>query len=114
MYNSIDTEHAITVITWQIKDLKSKGQLPEGFPLAVVISAMGIIMKNNIFEFEDMFSLQLLGTTTGTSTPVMWETLYYAYHKVHTLQTNHIHNLIYFNCYIDNIFEIWTGNLTTD
>ena len=114
MYNNIDTEHAITVITWWIKDLESKGQLPEGFPSHAVISAMRTIMTNNIFEFGDMFFLQLLGTAMGTSAAVMWATLYYAYHEVHTLLPNHGHNLLYFIRYIDNIFGIWTGNLTTD
>ena len=55
MYNNIDTEHTVTVITWWIKDLGSKGQLPEGFPSYVIISAVRIIMTNNIFEFGDMF-----------------------------------------------------------
>ena len=60
MYNTINTEHVITVITWWIKDLESKGKLPEGFASHAVISAMRIIMTNSIFEFRDMFFLQLL------------------------------------------------------
>ena len=50
----------------------------------------------------------------GTSAAVMWATLYYAYHEVHTLLPNHGHNLLYFIRYIDDILGIWTGNLTTD
>ena len=114
MYNNIDTDHAISVITWWIKDLEGKGQLPEDFPSVAVLSAMRIIMKNNIFEFGDMFFLQLLGTAMGTSAAVMWATLYFAYHEVHTLLPKHGHNLLYFIRYIDDIFGIWTGNLTTD
>ena len=114
MYNNIHTNHAITVITWWIRDLESKNLLPEGFPLDAVISATITIMKNNIFEFGDMYFLQLLGTAMGTSAAVMWATLYYAYHEVHTLLPNHGHNLLYFIRYIDDILGIWTGNLTTD
>ena len=95
-YNNIDTEHATTVITWWVKDLENKGHLREGFLSHAVISAMRIIMTNNIFEFGDMFFLQLLRTVMGTSAAVMWATLYYAYHKVHTLLPNHGHNLLYF------------------
>jgi hypothetical protein len=114
MYNNIDTDHAIIVITWWIKDLKIKGQLPDGFPLDAVISAMRILMKNNVFEFGDIFFLQLLGTAMWTSAAVRWATLYYTYHEVHTLLPNHIHNLPYFIRSIDDIFGIWTDNLTAD
>ena len=58
--------------------------------------------------------LQLVGTAMGTSATVIWATLYYTYHTVHTLIQNHGHNLLYFKRYIDDIFGIWTGNLTTD
>ena len=50
----------------------------------------------------------------GTFAAVMLATLYYAYHKVHTIIPNHQHNLLYFIRYIDDICGIWTGNLTTD
>ena len=99
-------EHASTVITCWIKDPKSKGQLHERFPSDAIISAMRILMKNNIFEFGDMFFLQLLGTTLGTSLAVMWATVYYIYHIVLTLLPNHGHNLLYLICYTDNIFGI--------
>lgn len=71
-------------------------------------------MKNNIFEFGDCYFLQLLGTAMGTSAAVMWATIYFAYHEVHTLIPNHGHNLFYFKRFIDDMFGIWTGNTTTD
>ena len=40
--------------------------------------------------------------------------IYYAYHEVFTLIPKHGHNLLYFKRYTDDIFGIWTGNLTTD
>ena len=114
MYNNIDTDHAIEVITWWLKDLFQRDLLPENFPLDAVLSAMIIIMRNNLFEFGDLYFLQLLGTAMGTSAAVMWATIYYAYHEVFTLIPKHGHNLLYFKRYIDDIFGIWTGNLTTD
>ena len=45
MYNNIDTEHAITVITWWIKDLESKDQHLDVFSLNAVISAVIITAK---------------------------------------------------------------------
>jgi hypothetical protein len=41
MYNNIDTNHVITVTTWWLKNLQSRGLLPPGFPLEAVISAHG-------------------------------------------------------------------------
>ena len=110
MYNNIDTDHAITVITWWIEDLDNRGLLPLGFPIEAVLSAMRFIMKNNLFEFGDLFLLQLLGTAMGTSAAVMWATLYFAYHEVHTILPKYGHLLLYFKRYIDDIFGIWIGN----
>ena len=96
------------------KNLEENNTLPQNLPSDEVILAMITIMKNHNFEFGDLYFLQLLGTWMGTSAAVMWATLYYTYHEVHTIISNHCHNLLYFICYIDDIFGIWTGNLTTD
>jgi hypothetical protein len=114
MYNNIDTDHAITVITWWLRDLDQRSLLPPGFPLEAVISAMTTIMRNNIFEFGDCYFLQLLGTAMGTSAAVMWATIYYAYHEIHTLIPNHGSSLLYYRRFIDDMFLIWTGNSTTE
>ena len=92
-----------------------KNDLPVNFPLHAVLEAMTIVMQNNIFEFGDCYFIQLLGTAAmGTSAAVMWATLYYAYHEVHTIIPKNGHNLLYFKRFIDDIFDIWTGNLTSD
>lgn len=114
MYNNIDTDHAIEVITWWLDDLHARGELPPNFPLDAVKTAMVMIMKNNIFEWGDLNFLQLLGTAMGTSAAVMWATLYYAYHEVHRLIPKYNNKLLYFVRFIDDIFGVWTGNLTTD
>jgi hypothetical protein len=75
MYNNINTEHAIQVITWWLRDLETTNRLPMGFPLAAVLEAMVVIMKNNIFEFGTCYFLQLVGTAMGTSATVMWRPL---------------------------------------
>ena len=71
-------------------------------------------MRNNIFDWGDLHFLQLVCTAMGTSAAVTWATLYYAYHEVHTIIPNTGDNLLYFKHYIDDIFCIWTGNITTD
>jgi hypothetical protein len=114
MYNNIDTEHAIEVITWWLNDLDAQNKLGLYFPLEAVIEAMKIIMRNNLFEFGDCYFLQLLGTAMGTSAAVMWATIYYAYHEVHTLIPNHGQHLLYFKRFIDDMIGVWIGNATTD
>ena len=109
MYNNIDTDHAIQVLTWWLDDLNSRGRLPLFFPLDAVREAMVLVMRNNIFEFGDICFLQLLGTAMGTSAAVMWATLYYAYHEVHTILPKYGDCLPYFKRFIDDIFGVWTG-----
>ena len=76
MYNNIDTEHAIQVFTWRIRDLEDRNLLPPDFPVDAVLSAMQIITKNNLFESGNLFFVQLLRTAMGTSAAVMWATIY--------------------------------------
>ena len=40
MYNNIDTDHAIEVITWWLNDLNERDLLPPLFPLEAVLEAM--------------------------------------------------------------------------
>ena len=66
IYNNIDTDHAIHVITWWLTDLESRGLLPLDFPLEAVREDMELVMRNNIFEYGELCFLQLLGTAMGT------------------------------------------------
>ena len=80
MYNNVDTDHAIKLITWWLRDLHTKNELLENFPLDAVLSAIVAIMQNNIFVCGNVCFLQLLATAMGTSSVVMRATpaLYYA------------------------------------
>jgi len=113
MYNNIDTDHAIAVISWWLDELEQQGNLPANFPIEAVKYAMDTIMRNNIFEFGDLLFLQLLGTAMGTSSAVMWATLYYGYHEVHTLIPKYGSSLLYFRRFVDDIFLIWLKDDTT-
>ena len=68
MYTNIDTDHAIEIITAWLKSI----DLPDKFPfLEAVLDAMELVMRNNLFNWGDMFFLQLLGTAMGTSAACM-------------------------------------------
>ena len=51
MYNNIELEHAMRVISWWLDELHQQNLLPEGFPLEAIKRAMEHIMRNNVFEF---------------------------------------------------------------
>ena len=71
MYTNIDTKHALEIICKWLDKLNRDGLLPRNFPLAAVKEAMALIMLNNVFEWGDLYFLQLLGTAMGTSVACM-------------------------------------------
>ena len=78
MYTNIDTNHALDVISKWLDNLPS---LPKNFPLKAIKEAMELVMKSNLFQFGDMYFLQLLGTAMGTSAACMWATIYFGVHE---------------------------------
>ena len=64
MYTSIDTDLALDTL----KDFLTVNyaRIPTNFPTSLFLRVMEIVMKNNIFSFQDTFWLQLSGTTMGT------------------------------------------------
>ncbi|KAL7531325.1 hypothetical protein ACHAWF_003719 [Thalassiosira exigua] len=68
---------------------------------------MVLVMKNKIFEWDDMYFLQLLGTAMGTSAACMWTLIFYAVHKMGLLIPKYRNNLLLFLCFIDNMFGVW-------
>ncbi|KAL7530298.1 hypothetical protein ACHAWF_003326, partial [Thalassiosira exigua] len=88
MYNNINMNHAIKVISAWLDELSTHPKFPTDFALEAVKEAMKIIMTNNIFQFGTLLLLQLLDTAMGTYAAVMWATLYFGYHEVKTLLPN--------------------------
>ena len=95
MYNNIDTDHAIMVISAWLDEI---GALIDDdfFPVEAIKAAMTIIMRNNIFEWGTLTFLQLIGTAMGTSAACMWATMYYGYHETKVLLPKYGANLLYF------------------
>ena len=71
---------------------------------------MALVMQNNVFEWGDLYFLQLLGTAMGTSAACMWATIYYAVHENNTLLPRFSDQLLVYCRFIDDIFGIWIGN----
>ena len=71
-------------------------------------------MQNNIFGFGTLYFLQLIGSAMGTSSAVMFATIYFACHEVKCIQSKHGNNLPYNRRFIDDIIGIWIGNHTDE
>jgi hypothetical protein len=74
MYDKIDTEHAISCIgkwldkhKYEIRRLK----LNQDF----LLQGTGLVMRNNVFEFDELCFLQRNGTAMGASLSVMYATM---------------------------------------
>ena len=79
MYTNIDTNHGLeTLKKWfQLH----AHELPRGYPTEMVLQAVELVMRNNIFQFDDTFWLQLTGTAMGTSLACIYATIYFSYHE---------------------------------
>ena len=104
MYTDIDTDHALEVIHKWLDDLKSK--LPVNYPLEAVKKAVELVMKNNIFEWGDIYVLQLLGTAMGILAACMWATIYFIVHEAETLIPKYNQSLLLFRHFTDDMSGI--------
>ena len=79
MYTNINTTHALQVLSLWL-DLHAL-ELPTHFPKDMVLEATELVMRNNIFQFDDTYWLQLTGTAMGTNLACVYATIYYSYHE---------------------------------
>ena len=79
MYTNIDTKHSLQVLQRWFE--LHAHQLPHRFPVQMILKAINLIMCNNVFQFDDTYWLQLIGTAMGTSCACMIATIYFSYHE---------------------------------
>jgi hypothetical protein len=106
-YTNINTEHGIQVFHEWLMDLND--DLPSDFPMPLFLKVLEIVMSKNIFQFDDLFFIQEEGTVMGTSTAVLYATIYYGRHEKTTLIPRFSACLQYFKRFVDDIFGIWIG-----
>ena len=68
---------------------------------------MNLVLRNNVFEFNEQFYLQIQGTAMGTKTAPAYANLFMGKleEQLINLAPNHIHT---WKRFIDDIFIIWT------
>ena len=115
MYTNIDTDIGISAL--QDFLLLNAFHILASFPIQPFLQILEIVMKNNIFAFQDSYWLQLSGTAMGTPPACAYATLTYGHYENTVILLTYNSNLLYYRSYIDDIFGIWipsaTDNLKT-
>ena len=89
-------------ITYQHPDQ----QIPE-----VIAKLMNLVLKNNVFEFDEKFYLQTQGTAMGTKMAPAYANLFMGKLEERLRQIGNKHILLW-RRFIDDIFIVWTGTET--
>eukprot|EP00957_Ditylum_brightwellii_P024717 1867542-Ditylum_brightwellii.AAC.1 len=64
MYTNIDLDHLLEAMDAWLKE--HKDELPKGFPTKLIMEALELVMKSNVFSFSNTWWKQLIGTAMGT------------------------------------------------
>ncbi len=86
---------------------KYKHESPLSLPPKLLIAALTIIMKNNIFSFSDTFWIQTSGTAMGTPCACMNASLYFGYHERELILSKYKNNILFYKRFIDDVICLW-------
>jgi hypothetical protein len=107
MYTNIDTNHALQVFTIFFtqhelcRDIRPTATM--------ILEALEILMRNNLFKFGDTFWRQTDGTAMGAPPAPAYATIYYAIHELYLLR--HFGRYLHFyRRYIDDALAIWRSS----
>ena len=104
MYTNINTKHAVDVLAKWF-ELHCE-EIPDDFPLQLVLQGIERLMNNNVFSFGDRYFLQRNGTAMGTNVACAYATIYYSYHEETDLQ--HRSFIRFYRRLIDDAFIIFS------
>ena len=107
MYTNIDVDHSISIIKMWFQTFQH--ELPPNFPSGFLVTAITIIMKNNIFTFGDTHWLQRMGTAMGTPCACMLATIYFSFHERTKILPKYSTNILFYRRYIDDVICLWTN-----
>ena len=103
MYTNIRTNQALRAIGTYIHQREKRFK---SIPTDALTEALGIVMKNNVFQFGNTYWLQLTGTAMGTPPAPTYANLTFAIHE-NPIIKKYSENLILYKRYIDDIIGIW-------
>lgn len=108
MYTNIDSKEGISAISSWIQDFSE--ELPPDFPNTFFLEVLKMVMENNVFQLDDTFWIQTLGTAMGTSCACAYATLFWGYMERKFLIPKWNDKLLYFKRFIDDKFGVWIGS----
>lgn len=108
MYTNIPTDKGLHILSKYLNNYYA-----DNIHVDAVMSALKIVMKNNIFRFGDLFFRQRTGTAMGAPPAPPWATLYMAVAENEFVQT-YSKNLIFYKRFIDDVIGIWIDDGNSD
>ena len=112
MYTNIDVNHSIAILHAWFHEFHNK-LLPD-IPTNLILTALEIVMKNNIFTFGDTHWLQLKGTAMGTPCACMIASIYFAYHEHTLILPKYKKQILFYKQFIDDVFYLWNKEIPTN
>ena len=103
MYTNINTTKAINSIASYLRQHEEQFQ---HIDRKALITALTLVMTNNVFTFGDTYWLQKTGTAMGTPPAPPYANLYYAIHE-ETFLDSFPGRLLFYRRFIDDIIGIW-------
>jgi hypothetical protein len=105
MYTNIDTDTALEAFSFLFEHYNE--EIPSDFPKALFLSVLEIVMKRNLFQFDDTYWLQKDGTAMGTPTACLHATISYGVHERNRILPTYKDFLLLYKRFIDDVFGIW-------
>ena len=102
MYTNIDTDHALAILDPFLRF----NPLCEGIPAELILKALELVMRNNLFKFGDCLYLQKTGTAMGAPPACVYAILYYGIHEM-DFYPRFQSSIPFYRRYIDDCFGIW-------
>jgi hypothetical protein len=105
MYTNIQPDVGIEAIAGWIQAYPQT--VPKDIPQGLLLQLLDIIMRRNVFSFDDTNWLQTIGTAMGTPCACSYATLSYAFHEIQQILTEFSNFLLILKRFIDDMFGIW-------
>ena len=114
MYTNIHLGHALPVLTHFLYETEKGRKIVQESEIcpAALLTAIEIVMNNNIFSFGDTTWLQTAGTAMGTPPAPTWATIYFCIWEIVVIPE--FPELVYYRRYIDDGFGAWVPNPLVD
>ena len=107
MYTNIDTDHALRVFRKFFKEDPLCAEIRTDADM--ILEALEILMRHNLFKFGDTYWRQIDGTAMGAPPAPAYATIYYAIHEFKLLRQFQKF-LFFYRRYIDDALVIWRSS----